>query len=76
MNCTEKDCDGEIDRRLEVKEMTGYGGCCSTITGHAYACDKCGRLHWFDGWPVFNENGKPFLKNKKVVYERKNLLKR
>jgi hypothetical protein len=71
MKCTEKDCDGEIDRQLKVDEITGCGGCCSTIEGHAYACNRCGRLHWFDGWPVFNENGKAFFVNKEVVYKGK-----
>ena len=73
MKCGEKNCDGEIKKDHIGQTLTGPISCSRTATGHAFPCDKCGRLHWHDGDPVFSfdkedELKKVFFVNKEVVY--------
>jgi len=83
MKCLEENCNGRIDKQYTISlktTSTGWGGTYS----QAYVCEKCGRLYWKNGKPVFYrklcwKNGKPvfniskhkaFLKNKKLVLEK------
>ncbi len=52
MICVEKNCDGKIDKKNTRLVMTG----CSSRS-IACTCEKCGRLHWPNGKPVFNRGG-------------------
>jgi len=70
MKCLEKDCNGRINKNLIISlktSSTGWGGTYSP----AHACEKCGRLYWKNGKPVFNiSKYKAFLKNKELVLEK------
>lgn len=71
MKCLEKNCNGRIDKQFTISlktSCTGWGGSYSP----AHACEKCGRLYWKNGKPVFNlSKNKVFLKNKKLVIQKK-----
>jgi len=62
--CKEKKCTGLIDQSVSVSLQTG----CSSFSS-AYACEKCGRLHWLNYYTkrvsgVRNRQGeKAFLQN-------------
>lgn len=70
MKCLEENCNGRIDKQYIISlktTSTGWGGTYS----RAYVCEKCGRLYWKNGKPVFNiSKHKAFLKNKKLVLEK------
>jgi len=60
MDC--KECGGVVSNAIFVK--TG----CGPPSSPAYVCEKCGRLHWEDGSPVFNRAGNPaFIKDGGLV---------
>ncbi len=64
--CSEKNCDGHVDNNistdLPVADIVAPG------REMAFACDKCGRLHWVGGEPVYNGFGhKLFLSGRRVL---------
>lgn len=63
MQCQEKDCGGQVNLGNWIYLLTG---CRSS--NQAFACVKCGRLHWRNGSAVVNRQGqKAFLVDNIVV---------
>ena len=55
MRCKEENCDGEIDEQNAISLTIGCGGCGQSDKAHH--CNKCGRLYWASGNPVFYRSG-------------------
>jgi len=67
MMCKELGCDGVIDETVPVSLQVS----CTSLVPYkdAFACKKCGRLHWENGIPVFNRRSeKTYLINGKIEY--------
>ena len=65
MKCTEKGCNGEIDKEKSVP--LHYG--CSDVKKNFFPCDSCGKLYRGNGSPAFGGNRKAFLRYGKIVYQ-------
>jgi len=64
MKCVDRKCRGEVGSEPSINLMTG----CSSASS-AYACKKCGRLHWPNGRGVRNRGGqRAFVKDGHLVH--------
>ena len=64
MKCeNEVACDGVVDESTRVSLQVSCVAC-----NVAFACSKCGRLHWPNGVPVYNrQNHRAFLEEGTIV---------
>ncbi len=66
--CGELGCGGLIPVNLHRVNI----GHVKILYARARVCDKCSRVHWSDGKPVFSKRGSSiFLKNGKVIIRNK-----